>query len=161
MADMFGTAASPVAYGEGSGGFDFMKLLGDRNFINMLAGVGTGLDPQGAGGAIGRPTQQYIQSLATQEAVAKKEGQRMKMEKDLLSILGGATPKDMPGLTTAKIGDGTMQLDINTAGPQAPTQGSALAGQPAAAPPTTTTPGGPGKGFDMSSILPFLQALRD
>ena len=59
----------------GSGNTGFMNnllgkagnLLEDRNFLNILAGIGTELDPEGAGGMIGRPTQQMIRSTVAQE----------------------------------------------------------------------------------------------
>ena len=135
----------------------FGELMQDRNFLSMLAGMGTRFGRGGAGEAIGVPTQQLIQSLATQEAVGKQEAEKKKFNEQLIAILGGLTPKDMPGPTSMKIGADNMTLDITppTAGAPAGVAGAGVAAGPVvdvAPEKVKTTPAGR---LDMSSILPF------
>ena len=129
--------------------FDIGALFADPNFRNLLAGIGTGLDPKGVGGAIGIPTQQYNQSVASQKSIA-----------DIIAKLGQPTAANIPGLTSAKLDDKGVKLDIAT--PQF-TQNAPGGGA------TTTTPQGfqptPGQGqvggvSSIKELLPFLQALQ-
>lgn len=119
-------------------------LFSDRNFLSLLAGMGSKFGRGGAGEAIGVPTQQMIQSLATQEAVAKGEKQRSELNQALLSILGGGTtPAEMPGLTSAMINDKGIKLDITPEGTgESAFGGISGGGNPAATgfSPTGTTP---------------------
>lgn len=124
------------------------ELLQDRNFLSMLAGAGAKFGAGGAGEAIGTPTQQWIQSLATQEAVSKADAEKQKFNEQLISILGGLSPKEMAGPTSMKIGPDKMTLDITTPSGAASTTAP---GEPTAAPAASS----PGK-FDIRSILPFL-----
>lgn len=123
------------------------ELFQDRNFLSMLAGTGARLGAGGAGEAIGVPTQQWIQSLATQEAVGKADAEKQKFNEQLLAILGGLTPKEMAGPTSMKIGPDKMTLDITTP--------SGVATANVGGETTTPTTPSPGK-FDIRSILPFL-----
>lgn len=45
---------------------DWANILGDRNVQQLMAGMGTALDPEGAGGIIGQPTQDMIATQAQQ-----------------------------------------------------------------------------------------------
>lgn len=136
---------------------DFGALFNDRNFLNMLAGTGAGLDPEGVGGAVGKATQQYIRSLATQEAVAKEDAEKKRFNEQLLAILGGLTPKEMAGPTSMKIGPDKMTLDITR--PGAIGGGAVAGGETNIGSQLTTSPGptlpkSP-TGYNLSDILPF------
>jgi hypothetical protein len=133
-------------------GFSLENLLSDRNFLSLLAGAGSRFGAGGAGEAIGVPTQQMIQSLASQEAVASQEKKREEFNKQLLAILGGLTPKEMPGPTGLKVGPDKVTLDITrpsgTVAGQPGQVGAAQAGQTAL---------GPEKEFKLSDlgVIPF------
>lgn len=111
-------AVYPEMTGAGGGGFgqSMSNLFGDRNFLNLLAGIGSNLDPTGAGGAIGKPTQSMIQSLAMQEAMGEQEAKRTKFNEQLLSILGGLTDKELPGPTSLKATNKGITLDLTPPG---------------------------------------------
>ena len=126
--------------------FNLTELFGNRNFQNLLAGIGTNLDPYGAGGAIGRPTQQLIKNLAAQEATAKQQ----EFATQLAKMLGGITPKEEEGLTSMTMKPGSVALDITPPGVAGGAMGSE---EPTGA---LETGGVRGKG---SSLLPFWQAL--
>lgn len=81
--------------GVGSGIAD---VMGDRNIQQFLAQLGTTIDPQGVGGAVGQPTSQMIQRQAQQDFMSK-----------LLNSLGeGASVKMGPdGSIEAKQGKGS------------------------------------------------------
>lgn len=89
-------------------------LLADPNFQNLLAGIGTKLDPEGVGGALGTPTTALIKSLAAQKALGKSENKRDAYNKQLLDVLSGMTPKGTPGLSSATVSPGGIKLDIET-----------------------------------------------
>ena len=78
-------------------------LLADRNFINLLAGIGSSLDPKGVGGALGLPTIAYNQSVAAQNVGAKVANQptgSIRRYRDVQDRLGGdLTPRGTPGPT--------------------------------------------------------------
>uniref|UniRef100_A0A6M3XN83 Uncharacterized protein n=1 Tax=viral metagenome TaxID=1070528 RepID=A0A6M3XN83_9ZZZZ len=93
-------------------GFDIRALISDPNFQSFLAGTGAGLDPQGVGGAIGVPAQQMIQSKAAQKATAAGASRQEKFMQQLIQLLGGLTPKEMPGPTSVKMGPGQMSIDL-------------------------------------------------
>lgn len=133
--------------------FNFADLTKDRNFLSMLAGIGTRLDPGGAGGAIGAPTQSLIQSMAAQEAAGKQEARRTKFDEAIQSLLGGLTPQDQPGPTGFKATGDKLTIDVTP--PGAPGVAAALGG-PGIAPTAPATPKG---GFDESKLLDFLKAL--
>ena len=133
-------------------GSTFSDLAKDRNFLSLLAGIGTGLDPEGVGGAIGKPTIGYLQSKAAQEATAKSTGQRQKFNEMLIKMLGGMTPKDQEGLTSLKAGPDNVTLDITTPGGQQAVEGATAT--PAAPTATPATP--EAAGINLSDIIPFL-----
>ena len=104
-------------------------VLSDPNFINLLAGVGAGLDPEGVGGAIGKATQGMIQNKQMGKAVAKQD-QRWQALIEAMNggKVGKATLKeDGKGGTTITLGapeGGLGQLSQPTA--QQPVQISPL-----------------------------------
>lgn len=137
-----------------SGTSGLNRLLTDRNFLSLLAGIGGGLDPQGPAGALGGATRNYIQSVATQEALGQQEKQRsasnllalvaqlpegeQKNEylNRAINMLGGITTKGQPGVTAIKRGqDNQLTVDLDL--PGAPAQGAAPApsGAPELQPP--------------------------
>ena len=80
------------------------ELLEDRNFQNMLAGVGAGLDPQGIGGVVGNASIMMNKANAAKETVLKDEAKRKDFLSQLREIIGGGmTAKELPGLTSANI----------------------------------------------------------
>ncbi len=94
----------------------FMKLLGDRNFINLLAGIGGRLDPKGVGGALGGATIAYTGAQAAQERAASNanaQNQQTKMLLDALDKHGGLTPPGTPGVTSAAATDTGLNLKID------------------------------------------------
>lgn len=48
-------------------------LLADPNVQNLMAGIGASLDPEGIGGAIGKPTQAMIQNKQMGKAMEKQD----------------------------------------------------------------------------------------
>jgi len=131
--------------------FDFSALLADPNFQSLLAGTGARLDPEGAGGAIGQSALQMIQGKAAQKATGDAEAKRQKFNEQILALLGGLTPKEMPGPTSVKMGPGQMTVDMTPPGGGAETPGGPLG-------PATTSGGGvatPGQTPKLSDILPF------
>ena len=101
------------------------NLTKDRNFLSLLAGMGSRFGAGGVGEMIGVPTLQNIQSMAAQEALAKGEAERGKWNKALFDLLrGGFTSKDQPGPTSMKIGPDNITLDISTTKPPASADGA-------------------------------------
>jgi hypothetical protein len=89
---------------------DINALFADRNFQNLLAGIGSSFGRGGAGEAIGQPVIQMNQAKAAQEATTKQN----KTLQDLLAAFAGkATPAEMPGPTSLKVGpDGKVTMDM-------------------------------------------------
>ena len=71
--DQWGTTIQNPNTTGGQGGGGVMGLLADPNFQSMLAGIGTNLDPEGVGGAIGKPTQALIQNKQMGKAMEKQD----------------------------------------------------------------------------------------
>jgi len=100
------------------------KLINDPNFWNLIAGIGAGLDPEGVGGAIGRPTIAFNKSNIAAKALAEQEASRKgsnlfmlsmmlpeddprkaKLREEAFNMLAGImTPPDKKGLTSIKMG---------------------------------------------------------
>ena len=57
-----------------SGGFDFGSLMSNPLVLQMMASMGASLDPQGAAGAIGGVTNQWIQNKSYLEMMKKMLG---------------------------------------------------------------------------------------
>jgi hypothetical protein len=112
-------------------------LVSNPNFINLLAGIGTRLDPEGIGGILGVPTQQINQSIAAQRALSSQEAQRKETNALLQRLLAGMTPNGVEGPSSI-----TINPDGFTAKVETPGGGSALldTGVSAGAPASTTTP---------------------
>ena len=110
--------------------FTLARLLANPNFQTLLAGIGTGLDPEGVGGAIGRPTIGAIQSQAAQKAIGEQENLRRGTNllaiasmvpedergpyiQQALAMLGGLGPLDKPGPNSVKMEkDGTATINV-------------------------------------------------
>ena len=130
-------------------GFNFGELTKDRNFLSLLAGVGSRLGAGGVGEAIGVPTQQLLQSVGAQEATAKSALTRKSFNEQLMQLLGGLSPKETPGPTSIKATPGNLSLDITPPG-GAPT---GTAPGTAGVTPEAQTPSSVTK---LSDIIPFL-----
>jgi len=162
--------------GGGGGGFgeSVGSLFQDRNFLNLLAGIGSRVGgPGSVGEAIGVPTQGMIQGKAMQEALAGSEASRKSQMDQLIKILAGLSPGDMTpkeeaGPTALKTSPGGYTLDItspikeenvgtptSTAFPAGASSRSQQVGQPFKAPgsPKAASPGG--GGYNLSDIIPF------
>lgn len=100
-----------------SGGFDVQKILANRNFTNLLAGIGAKLDPNGVGGALGGATIAYNAAQASSERADTQEKTKNAQHEKLLQLLethGGPTPAGTPGLTGFKVGPkGNVIADID------------------------------------------------
>ena len=151
MPDLFMQPSFNVGGGAPAGGGGFFSNIGqtfsdlskDRNFLSLLAGIGTNLDPGGAGGTIGRPTQSLIQSMAAQEATAKQTSQKQKFNEMIQELLGGPmTPEKEEGLTGFKKTGDKLSIDV-TPPALKPGQG------PVAAPGVGTS------APNLSDIIPF------
>lgn len=135
-----------------------LDLFSNPNFQSLLAGIGAKLDPQGVGGALGTATQQYVQSLAAQKALAQQETARQQQRQDVQDLirahmrsLGGITPPGEGGLNSVKIGPDKIMYDFQlpplpNLGPTTPT--------PTPASPTPATAGAPST-LRPSDIIPF------
>jgi hypothetical protein len=152
-------------------------LLGDRNFLQLLAGIGTGLDPKGVGGALGVPTANLIASQAAQERAAKQaaaQNAQTKLVIEALNRHGGMSDAETPGVTSFKATPRGLQMEV-TPQPDGGGEysGSGLANPIATAPTVPTpTPGLPnpqptqpytgrrgGTSSAVNDLLPFYSAL--
>jgi hypothetical protein len=117
-------------------------LLQDRNFLQLLAGIGSNLDPKGVGGAIGTPTATLIASQAAQERAAKQaaaQNAQTKLVIDALNRHGGMSDAETPGVTSFKSTPSGLQMEITPQpGGVGNYSGSGLAEPPAA--PSATIP---------------------
>jgi hypothetical protein len=81
-------------------------LFANRDFINLLAGVGSNMAPNGVGAAIGKPTMAINQAQAMAEASAAEQKKTTDMWKMLIEAIGGDS-----NLTGAEIKpDGTTKI---------------------------------------------------
>ena len=64
----------PPSFGSGGGGFNFGQLFSNPLVLQMMASMGANLDPQGAGGAIGGVTNQWIQNQSYMNMMKKMLG---------------------------------------------------------------------------------------
>ena len=64
----------------------FSKLLNSPAFLSLLAGVGAGLDPKGAGGAFGNAAQGAIQSKAAQATAKDIQEAQIKRHAELIDL---------------------------------------------------------------------------
>jgi len=159
MADQYSGPYVPAAGStpEQGMGDKFSSLLSDRNFLSLLAGMGSKFGAGGVGEMIGQPTQSLIQSMATQEALGKQENER----KQWMQLLSGVKDKinspDQLGPNKVTYADGKATIEMNTAGtPTLPTTENRT---PATAAPSATpsSPAPTGR-MNMSSALGFLRA---
>lgn len=81
-------------------------LLADPNVQNLMAGIGAGLDPEGVGGAIGKPTQAMIQNKQMGKAMEKQDARWTALIEAMAGgKVGKATLKeDGKGGTTLTLG---------------------------------------------------------
>lgn len=69
--DQWGTQVQGTGGGGGGGGI--AGLLADPNIQSLMAGVGANLDPDGVGGAVGKPVQGMIQNKQMGKAMEKQD----------------------------------------------------------------------------------------
>lgn len=100
-----GGTNDPGMIGEG-GGDGITGLFNDPNFINFLAGTGAGLDPEGVGGALGKPAQAWNQNKQMGKAMAKQDARWQSLIEAMAGgKVGKATLKeDGKGGTTVTMG---------------------------------------------------------
>jgi hypothetical protein len=158
----------PVAQGQQQP-FSIANLLQDRNFLSLLAGIGTGLDPKGIGGALGAPTQAVIASQAAQERAAKQaaaQNEQTKMVIQALSQYGGVTPKGAPGIDSIEsTKDGAVKIQTTPQGGGGDYSGSGLETPIAPAPPVpgrvSPNIGSQSRREAATALLPFYSNLLD
>ena len=119
------------------------NLFANRNFQNLLSGMGTGFSMgKPAGEAIGVPTREMSRNIAAQEATAKQQ----KYMTDLIKAFQNAS--NVTGIKTGAGGGTTLEL-------APPGQGEEITGTETSGPVFERTPSEAGR----SSLLPFWQAL--
>jgi len=102
--------------------FNFYDLLADPNTQMLLAGIGTAMDEEGAGGVIGKPTMNLVRSKAAQSAAAqqlasgKAEREELRLQhRQLLDKLGPITGPSETGLNSVKpAANNTANIDFTT-----------------------------------------------
>ena len=100
---------SPDQWGtqvQGTGGGGVAGLLADPNIQSLMAGVGANLDPDGVGGAVGKPVQGMIQNKQMGKAMEKQDARwNALIEAMAGGKVGKATLKEDPkGGTTVTLG---------------------------------------------------------
>ena len=76
------------------------------NLINLVAGIGAGMDPQGAAGVIGRGAIEYNTNVAAQKAYKEQQTSEQGRNKkifDVLSSWGDMSPKGEMGPTKVEM----------------------------------------------------------
>lgn len=95
-------------------GFSLEKLLANENFLNMLAGIGAGLDPNGAGGAIGNALIAYNKSKVVERNLVNQSQAARAWDQKLIDQNGGLNPSTMQGVRSFKVNeDGSRTLIID------------------------------------------------
>jgi hypothetical protein len=164
---------------------DLNALFNDRNFVNLLANFGTGLDPQGVAGALGRATTAYTGAQAAGERADKVAAAQEQQNRLIVDALRkGLTPPGTQGASSVSMGPGgNVKFDVDlrdalgtptSAAPVAPPPVAPPVAAPAANPPPLggvtqapppvpnqpTTPPANQLGDDIESLRPFYSALR-
>ena len=111
---------------EGGGGGGIVSLLADPNIQSLMAGIGTNLDPEGVGGAIGKPTQAMIQNQQMGKAMEKQDQRWTSLIEAMAGgKVGSASIKDDgKGGTSVSLkapeGLGTLSEPMQNTAPQEP-----------------------------------------
>lgn len=111
-------------------GFNFLDWLSKPGSQNLLAGIGSRLDPQGVGAALGQSTIAYNQSRVAAERADAQEKKLGDQRTEALKILG-LTPSGTPGPTkieAKKDGNIVQTSDVGTSNLAAPSNWSAPTG---------------------------------
>lgn len=122
----------------------------DPGFLNLLAGIGAGLDKEGVGGAIGNATIAYNKSKISEKALTDKQVEHKKWLDGVQNKLGPMGSESQSGPREVKVNkDGSVTYTIDPP--------SHLKTQP----PTSTGQVGSGQTSQPTSSVqtPFLQAL--
>lgn len=103
------TATTPTTHG-----FSISGLFENPDFLRMLAGIGAEMDPQGAGGILGRAATTMIKS----KAAAKAGEQTLNEDGEVTRKLGPLTPKGTqgPNKITRK-SNGSLDIDVDHSDP--------------------------------------------
>jgi len=131
-------------------------MLANPNTQRFMAGLGTQIDPEGVGGAIGVPTSKAIQRQQYQKATAKQQGkqdQLFELARRILSGTEGFTPAGSRGFSKMSFAPGKEGLgEISASYDVGRDEGSFTPSinQPAN-PVDTGTAGGTGTSIDVTS----------
>ena len=121
---------SPDQWGtqvQGTGGGGVAGLLADPNIQSLMAGVGANLDPDGVGGAVGKPVQGMIQNKQMGKAMEKQDARW----NALIEAMAGG-----------KVGSASIKTDPKggtSVSLKAPESGLGTLSQPMQVAPTPTT----------------------
>ena len=95
---LLGSGASinttPITDSTTPGQSSLQRLFSNPNFISLLAGIGTNLDPQGVGGALGGAAQSAVRAKAAQEFT------RSALSRNAPPTTNPLTPDGVAGPTT-------------------------------------------------------------
>lgn len=108
--DQWGIVVSNPNTTGGAGGSGIAGLFSDPNFINMLAGAGAAIDPNGVGGAVGKGVQQWNQN--------KQMGKAMEKQDQRWSALIEAMGKGQVGKANISEDSKTGKTSISLAAPE-------------------------------------------
>ncbi len=103
-------------------------LASNPNFIQLLAGIGAGLDPEGIGGAVGGPTAQMSRHQAMQQAAAKQQKRDTQLMDQLIAAISGRDPSQLVGPVDDPSTFNKMSLDEKGLHIDAPFPGQAATG---------------------------------
>lgn len=112
MADLWenlagqGNAAGPMPKKEKTGMDQANSMIQNRDFLNLLAGIGSSLNPNGIGAQIGKPVMAINQVQAMGAATAKQNEQSNNMMKALIDAIAG--PGNITNLSVHP--DGTVKI---------------------------------------------------
>jgi len=95
------------------------KIFANKNLINLLAGIGAGIDPHGVGGILGKPTQAFVSAQAASEREDKRAAQvtaqnkHQQLAAKMLGDYGGFSPLEQPGVNKLEVTpQGTLRMDV-------------------------------------------------
>lgn len=99
----------------------YQNILQNPYFIQALATAGESLDPEGPAGYLGRAAKSMVssrQAARANELAITDDNKRYNELKDKLDLLGGITPKGMPGASGVSMGaDGSWNIKMDSQTP--------------------------------------------
>lgn len=129
------------------------NIISNPYFIQALAAIGTGLDPQGVGGALGASANRTVSSRQAARANAQARADENKRHEEMMGairLLGGMSPRGMEGpygLEAKPDGSFIIKMD-----PRVPVKPAAPPSAPAPNTQTSTPPTAPSR--DIRSSVP-------